>query len=69
MGRLYNGCIAVVIVGAVVVGGAIKESHVKKIVNALVAAAGSRAKSIIRKQAEAGKPFQENFRSNAGGWN
>jgi hypothetical protein len=42
---------------------------VKKIVHALVAAAGSRAKSIIRKQAEAGKPFQENFRSNAGGWN
>lgn len=51
------------------VGGAIKESKVKKIVNALVAAAGSRARSIIRRQAEAGKPFQDNYRSNAGGWN
>jgi hypothetical protein len=46
-----------------------RSQNVKKIVNALVAAAGSRARSIIRKQAEAGKPFQENFRSNAGGWN
>ncbi len=46
-----------------------RSRNVKKIVNALVAAAGSRARTIIRKQAEAGMPFQENFRSNAGGWN
>ncbi|WP_306393959.1 hypothetical protein [Telluria beijingensis] len=40
-----------------------------KIINALVAAAGSRAKYVMRKQAEAAKPYQVEYRSNAGGWN
>ena len=69
LGRLYNGCIAVVIVGAAIVGGAIKESNVKKIVNALVAAAGSRARYALRKQAEVAKPYRVEYRANAGGWN
>jgi len=46
-----------------------KESDVKKIVKALVAAAGSRAKNVIRKQADAAKPYAVEYRSNAGGWN
>jgi len=46
-----------------------KESNVKKIVQALVAAAGSRAKNVIRKQADAVKPYKVEYRSNAGGWN
>ncbi|WP_312510555.1 hypothetical protein [Massilia sp.] len=36
---------------------------------ALVAAAGGRAKSVMRKQAAATKPYTEEYRSNAGGWN
>jgi len=36
---------------------------------ALVAAAGGRARNVIRKQADAAKPYKEEFRSNAGGWN
>jgi len=59
----------VVIVGAATVGGAIKESTVNKIINALVAAAGSRAKNVMRKQAEVARPHQVEYRSNAGGWN
>ncbi|MGF6275405.1 hypothetical protein ABIB38_003803 [Massilia sp. UYP11] len=51
------------------IGGAIKESHVKKIVNALVAAAASRARSILRKQAAFAQPYRVEYRSNAGGWN
>jgi len=46
-----------------------KEPHVKKIVNALVAAAGSRAKFALRKRAEAIKPSKVDYRLNAGGWN
>jgi len=46
-----------------------KEPHVKKIVHALVAAAGSRAKNVLRKQAEAAKPSKVDYRLNAGGWN
>ena len=46
-----------------------KESDVNKIVKALVAAAGSRAKNVIRKQAEAAAPFKVEYRLNAGGWN
>lgn len=45
----------------------------KKMLNAaaraLVAAAGSRAKGVMRKQAALAKPHQEEYRSNAGGWN
>ena len=47
----------------------LKEPHVKKIVHALVAAAGSRAKYVLRKQAEATKPSKVDYRLNAGGWN
>ena len=36
---------------------------------ALVAAAGSRAKGVLRKQAAVGMPWKEEYRSNAGGWN
>jgi len=36
---------------------------------ALVAAAGGRARTVIRKQADAGRPFKQDYRSNAGGWN
>lgn len=36
---------------------------------ALVAAAGSRAKYVLRQQANVAKPFQEQYRANAGGWN
>jgi len=42
---------------------------VKKIVNALVAAAGSRARHVLRKQAEVSQPYRVEYRSNAGGWN
>jgi len=35
----------------------------------LVAAAGSRAKSVLRKQAAIAAPWAEQYRSNAGGWN
>jgi len=42
---------------------------VNKIVNALVAAAGSRARSVLRKQAAFAQPYQVEYRSNAGGWN
>lgn len=41
----------------------------KKIVHLLVAAAGSRAKNVLRKQAEAVKPSKIDYRLNAGGWN
>ena len=41
----------------------------EKIINALVAAARSRARNVLRKQAEAAKPFQVEYRLNAGGWN
>ena len=41
----------------------------KKIVNALVAAANSRAKRVLRKQAELAQPYKVEYRSNAGGWN
>lgn len=40
-----------------------------KIVNALVAAAGSRARNVLRKQAEVAQPYRVEYRSNAGGWN
>lgn len=40
-----------------------------KIVNALVAAAGSRARSVLRKQAEVATPYRVEYRANAGGWN
>jgi hypothetical protein len=46
-----------------------KELYVKKIVRALVAAAGSRAKYALRKRAEAIKPSKVDYRLNAGGWN
>lgn len=46
-----------------------KEQQVKKIVNALVAIAGSRAKNVLRKQAEAANPQPVDYRLNAGGWN
>jgi hypothetical protein len=46
-----------------------KELYVKKIVYALVAAAGSRAKYALRKRAEAIKPSKVDYRLNAGGWN
>ena len=46
-----------------------KELYVKKIVHALVAAAGSRAKYALRKRAEAIKPAKVDYRLNAGGWN
>lgn len=36
---------------------------------ALVAAAGGRAKSVLRKQAEVAMPYKEEYRANAGGWN
>jgi hypothetical protein len=36
---------------------------------ALVAAAGGRAKSVMRKQADVAKPYKEEYRANAGGWN
>ena len=41
----------------------------KKIVHALVAAAGSRAKHVLYKQAEVAKPYRVDYRLNAGGWN
>ena len=41
----------------------------KKIVNALVAAAGSRARFALRKQAQIAQPYQVEYTSNAGGWN
>lgn len=40
-----------------------------KIINALVAAAGSRAKHVLRKQAEVAQPYRVEYRLNAGGWN
>gem|GEM_PF-1437082 len=46
-----------------------RSQNVKKIVNALVAAAGSRARGVLRKQAEVAQPYQVEYRSNAGGWN
>jgi len=42
---------------------------VNKIINALVAAAGSRARNVLRKQALLAQPFREEYRANAGGWN
>lgn len=35
----------------------------------LLAAANSRAMTVLRKQAELSKPFHVEFRTNAGGWN
>lgn len=40
-----------------------------KIIRALVAAAGSRAKYVMRKQAEAAQPYKVEYHLNAGGWN
>ena len=40
-----------------------------KIIYALVAAAGSRAKNVLRKQAEVAQPYRVDYRLNAGGWN
>jgi len=55
--------------GSATVGGAIQESNVNKIIHALVAAAGSRAKNVLRQQAAVAQPYQVEYRSNAGGWN
>jgi hypothetical protein len=41
----------------------------KQIVNALLAAAASRAQQALRKQAQAATPPAVDHRLNAGGWN
>lgn len=55
------------------VGNAIQEQQVKKIlsiaIRGLSAAASSRAKHVTRTLAQATQPSTVDYRSNAGGWN